>query len=112
ALFAAVDPATPATAYQAFVSDLYRHRDPHGDGPAVGDLAGMAAESGVPVWVAVRIAAGVPSVDTAAMNTANRDRLKQANLEKPGTPTVYDLNANNLVDTDDAGWLDRLMQAG
>jgi hypothetical protein len=110
ALMEAADPATPAPAYQDFVADLYRHLGSDGGGPAATDIAGMARESGVPEPVAARINAGVPVVDTAAMNTANRDRLKRVNPENPGTPTVYDLNANKLVDIEDAGWLDRLMQ--
>lgn len=112
ALMAATDPATSATAYQAFVADLYRNRDPQGDGPTLDGIAAMARESGVPGQVADRITAGQSAVDTTSMNAFNRVRLLQVNPEKPGTPTVYDLRANRLVDLDDAGWLDRLMQSG
>jgi Thioredoxin len=104
ALFVAADPTTSATAYQAFVQDLYRHQS--SDGPSNGDIAAMARESGVPELVADRIAAGDYAVDAAALNDANRALLAQVNPENPSTPTVYDLKANRLVDIHDPGWLD------
>ena len=106
ALFLAADPTTSATAYQAFVQDLYRHQS--ADGPNNSDVAAMARESGIPDAVADRIAAGDHVVDTNAVNDANRARLAQVNPEHPGTPTVYDLKANRLVDIQDPGWLDDL----
>lgn len=106
ALFVAADQTTSADAYQAFVQDLYRHQS--SDRPSNNDIAAMARESGVPELVADRIAAGDYAVDTAALNDANRARLDQVNPENPGTPTVYDLRANILVDIHDPGWLDDL----
>ncbi len=107
ALFVAADPTTSADAYQAFVQDLYRHQS--SDGPSNSDIAAMARESGVPEMVADRIAAGDYAIDAAALNDANRTRLDQVNPENPGTPTVYDLRANRLVDIHDPGWLDDLL---
>ena len=104
ALFSAADPSTPETAYQALVQDLYRHQS--SDGPNNGDIAAMARESGITEVVADRIAAGDYAVDTAALNDANRARLGQVNPENPSTPTVYDLKANKVVDTQDPAWLD------
>jgi len=106
ALFLAADPTTSATAYQAFVQDLYRHQS--SDGPSNSDVAAMARESGITDVVADRIAAGDQVVDTGAVNDANRARLGQVNPEHPGTPTVYDLKANKLVDIQDPAWLDAL----
>jgi hypothetical protein len=106
ALFVAADPTTSATAYQAFVQDLYRHQS--SDGPNNSDIAAMARESGVPEMLADRIAAGDYAVDAAALNDANRARLDEVNPASPGTPTVYDLKANRLVDIQDPGWLDDL----
>lgn len=106
ALFVAADPATPPAAYQAFVQDLYHHQS--ADGPSNGDVAAMARDSGVPEWVADRIAAGDNVIDTAAVNDANRARLKDESPEHPGTPTVYNLNTKSVVDTHDSGWLDAL----
>jgi hypothetical protein len=106
ALFLAADPSASPTTYQAFVQDLYRHQS-H-DGPNNNDIAAMARESGIPEVVADRIAADEYAVDTAALNDANRARLAQVNPANPGTPTVYDLKANRLVDIQDPGWLDDL----
>ncbi|ORV10013.1 hypothetical protein AWB95_16615 [Mycobacterium celatum] len=105
ALFLAADPATSPTAYQAFVQALYRNQT----GPDNADIASMARESGLPGAVADRIAAGDYAVDTAAVNGANRDRLKEENPENPGTPTVYDLNTKTVVDIQDSDWLDKLL---
>jgi len=106
ALFVAADPTTSATAYQAFVQDLYRHQS--SDGPNNSDIAAMARESGVPEAVADRIAAGDHAVDAAAVSDANRARLNEVNPANPSTPTVYDLRANRLVDLQDPAWLDDL----
>jgi hypothetical protein len=106
ALLMAADPTTSATAYQAFVQDLYRNQS--SDGPSNTDIAAMARESGVPEPVADRIAAGDYAIDPAALNDANRAVLDQVNPENPSTPTVYDLKANRLVDIQDPGWLDAL----
>ncbi|MCV7402224.1 thioredoxin domain-containing protein [Mycobacterium fragae] len=105
ALFLAADPTTSATVYQAFVQNLYRT----GGSPNNDDLAAMARESGVPEWVAMRIAASLPAVDTAAMNGANRARLKAVNPENPSTPTVYDPKTNRVIDLQDPAWLDTLL---
>ena len=109
ALFLAADPTTSAVspaAYQAFVQDLYHHQS--ADGPTNGDVAAMARESGITDEVADRIAAGDQVVDTNAVNDANRARLREVNPEHPGTPTVYDLRADKLVDLQDPAWLDAL----
>ena len=106
ALFLAADPATSPTAYQAFVQDLYRRQS--ADGPSNNAVAAMARESGLPDAVADRIAAGDTAVDAAAVDDANKARLKEANPDNPGTPTIYNLNTKSIVDTQDPGWLDAL----
>lgn len=107
ALFLAADPATSATAYQAFVQDVYRHQ--HQGGSSNDDVAAWARESGIPDSVATRIAAGDRAVDVDAMAAANTGRLKAENPANPSTPTVYDLNANRVIDIQDSGWLDNLL---
>jgi hypothetical protein len=47
-------------------------------------------------------------VDAAAVNEANKARLKEANPDNPGTPTIYNLNTKSVVDTQDPAWLDAL----
>lgn len=112
ALMTAADPATAPVAYQNFVAQLYRQP---GDGnPAA--VAAIARAAGIPGPIADRIAAvdpaGEPGMDTAAMAAANRRRLVGIDPQNPGTPTVYDLNTNTVVDTDEPGWLERLMPTG
>ncbi len=102
ALFLAADPTTSATAYQAFVQDLYRHQSP--DGPDNNDIAAMARDSGIPEIAATRIAAGDPGVDVTAMDDANTALLERENPQGRTTPTVYDLNAKTVVDLQDSGW--------
>jgi hypothetical protein len=58
--------------------------------------------------VADRIAAGDYAVDAAALNEANLARLDEVDPADPGTPTVYDLKTNRVVDIQDPGWLDAL----
>jgi hypothetical protein len=106
ALFLAADPATSPTAYQAFVQDLYHRQS--ADGPSNDAVAAMARESGLPDVVSDRIATGDNVVDAAAVSDANKARLKEANPDNPGTPTIYNLNTKNVVDTQDPGWLDAL----
>lgn len=111
ALFVAARGATSATAYQEFVQTLYHHQDSYGDGPANGQIADMARESGVSDEVAARIAAGDSGVDIHAMDQANTTRLNSAEPEDPGTPTVYDLKTKQVVDLQDPDWLDKLFKS-
>jgi hypothetical protein len=106
ALFVAADPATPPTAYQAFVQDLYHHQS--ANGPRIDEVAAMARDSGVPDAVADRIASGDSVVDTNAVNDANKARLEDEIPDNPGTPTVYNLNTRSVVDIQDSAWLDAL----
>jgi protein-disulfide isomerase len=106
ALMAASDPATSAATYQTFVSELYRR----GGTPGLEDIAATARDAGLPAHVVDRIAAGQQVVDPTSMNAFNRVQLLAANPESPGTPTVYDAATRTVVDTDDAGWLDRLTE--
>jgi protein-disulfide isomerase len=104
ALFLAADPTTSPSAYQAFVQDVYHHQS-H-DGPSNADVAAMARESGIADVAADRIADGDFVIDTVALNDTNKARLVQLNPANAGTPTVYDLNTNRVVDTQDPDWLD------
>ena len=56
ALFLAVDPETSATAFQAFVEELYAQQRPLTAGPSDDEIADMARESGIPAAVVDRIA--------------------------------------------------------
>lgn len=111
ALFVVGRAAISATAYQDFVQNLYKHQDSSGDGPGNDQIADMARESGVSDGVAAQIAAGDSGVDVHAMDDANTTRLNSAEPDDPGTPTVYDLKANQVVDLQDPGWLDNLFKS-
>ncbi|BBY07051.1 thioredoxin domain-containing protein [Mycobacterium noviomagense] len=111
ALFVVGRAAISASAYQEFVQTLYKHQDSRGDGPSNDGIADMARDSGVSDEVAARIAAGDSGVDVAAMDEANTTRLNSAEPDDPGTPTVYDLKARQVVDLQDPGWLDNLFRS-
>lgn len=108
ALILAADPSTSPVAYQGFVNEIYRTQDKDSPGPNSTDLATMAARNGVAGMAIARIAIDLPAVDVAAMNDANVSRLKQVNPDNPGTPTVYNLDTNTVVNLEDPGWLDGL----
>ena len=101
-LKAGEDRVTLDRVVQALAEPWLRGQEPASNA----DIAATARESGVTEAVADRIAAGDYVVDTAALNDANRARLEQVNPQNPGTPTVYDLRANKVVDIQEPGWLD------
>jgi protein-disulfide isomerase len=109
ALFLAADPASSATAFQAFVKRLYVNRAPSGEGPSDGAVADMAREAGLPAKVADRIAAGESAVDVKEMGDANFGYLFDANPLEAGTPTVYDPVHDQILDIYDNNWLSKLM---
>ena len=109
ALFLAAGSDTSAETFQAFVQDLYRHQDPGGEGPDDREIAEMAHDSGAPSAVVDRIAAGKSALDVAQMADANFEYLFEANPLDPGTPTVYNLEDDEILDIYDNDWLDKLM---
>ena len=90
ALFLAVDPETSATAFQAFVEELYAQQRPLTDGPSDNEIADMARDSDIPAAVVDRIASGKPALDVVDMANSNFGHLYELNPLDPGTPTVYD----------------------
>ena len=109
ALFLAVDPETSATAFQAFVEELYAQQRPLTDGPSDGEIAEMARESGIPAAVVDRIAGGEPALDVVDMADSNFGYLFEVNPLDPGTPTVYDPSTDEILDIYDNNWLSKLM---
>ncbi|BBY55170.1 thioredoxin domain-containing protein [Mycobacterium koreense] len=107
-LLLAADPGTPAPSYQGFVTEMYRAQNGSADAPSATQLATMAAHNGVSGMAIARIAIDLPAADTALMNSTNMTRLKQVNPDNPGTPTVYNLNTNDVIDAQESGWLDSL----
>jgi protein-disulfide isomerase len=109
ALFLAIDPATSATAFQAYVQDLWGHQQPGVRGPSDSELADMAKRSGVAAAAVDKIAAGKSVLDATEMDNTNFEYLYEANPLEAGTPTVLDLKTNDLLDIYDNNWLSKLM---
>ena len=98
-----------ATAFQAFVEELYAQQRPLTAGPSNGEIADMARESGMPAAVVDRIAGGEPALDVVDMGDSNFGYLFGLNPLDPGTPTVYDPSTDEILDIYDNNWLSKLM---
>jgi protein-disulfide isomerase len=112
ALFLAAAHGTSAPALQAYVMTLWGHQSPGGSAPSDGQLASWAADSGVSAASVATIRSGEHAVDTDAMTQANETRLQEIRDGEAGTPTVYDLTANAVVDIQQSGWLAKLTGGG
>ena len=111
ALFLAVAPATTGAAFQAFVGDLWGHQGPEGSaGPSDAAMAAMATDSGIAAEQADRIAAGTTIIDADQLTDANADLLGSTTFQV-GTPTIYNLIDDEVVDHFDPEWLDKLLAA-
>ena len=111
ALFLAVDPATSAGMFQAFVEDLWANQDLSMEDYTDDDFGDLANESGLPATVVDNIRAGKSAVDTGGMDTFNAQTLLTTGAGTIHTPVVYDLGAKAIVDTSDDAWLDKLMKS-
>ncbi|OLP00720.1 protein-disulfide isomerase [Mycolicibacterium porcinum] len=109
ALFLAAGPGTTASAFQAFVQDLWGNQEPEGaPGPTDDAMAAMASESGVGPEQTDRIAAGEQIIDPDEVNDANAELLSETQYEV-STPAIYDLVGEQVVDTSDPDWLAKLL---
>ena len=108
AMFLAVEPdaGIPAAAVQDFIQELYWQADPSRDDQY---LASIASTARLPQDVIDRIAAGRPAVDAVAVDNTNRSEL--GHIGPIATPTVYNLNTDEVVDTSDHEWLKNLIGA-
>jgi protein-disulfide isomerase len=109
AMFAAADVAPRAVAFQAFVEDLWAHQQPGGTGPSNDEMAEMAQRSGIPAPGVTAIKGGGEAVDTQDMSDLNVELLAEINSQQVGTPTVYDLVNNEVVDISDQNWVSKLI---
>jgi len=112
AMFLAAAHGTSAPALQAYVATLWGHQNPGGSAPSDGQLAGWAADSGVSAAAVATIESGEHAIDTDAMTLTNEARLQEIRDGDAGTPTVYDLTDNAVVDIQEAGWLAKLTGGG
>jgi hypothetical protein len=104
-LAAAPDADLSAAEMQNFINELYWQADPSRDDQY---LAGIADTARLPQRLVDRIGARDPGVDTVAMDNANETRLDGIQ-QIVATPTVYDLDTHEVVDTTGNDWLKRLV---
>ena len=109
AMFAAAEAQPRGSAFQAFVEDLWAHQQPGGDGPTDAELADLARESGIPAKGVDAVASGKPAVDTQDMSDLNIEFLSEIDMFEIGTPKVYDLVNDEVLDIYDNDWLSKLI---
>ncbi|WP_018603902.1 thioredoxin domain-containing protein [Mycobacterium sp. 155] len=110
ALFLAAGPGTGGVAFQDYVEDLWSHQQPGGQAPSNQQLADMARESGVGSEQVAKIAAGRSGVDTDEMADQNVEFLSEIQ-DTIATPTVYDLQNDDVIDIYDNNWLSKLLSS-
>ena len=109
ALFLAADHESSATAFQAFVQELYAQQEPSGAGQTDDEIAQRASAAGLPSPVVDRIAGGESALDVVGMADANFEYLFDVNPLDTGTPTVYDPAHDEIIDIYDNEWLSKLI---
>lgn len=109
AMFAAADASPRAVAFQAFVEELWAHQQPGGSGPTDAEMADMAQNSGIPAPGVAAVAGGGEAVDTRDMSDLNVELLAEINIYGIGTPTVYDLVNDEVLNINDDNWLSKLI---
>lgn len=108
AMFLAAAHGTSAPALQAYVATLWGHQSPGGSAPSDAQLASWATDSGVSPEAVASIKSGKHALDTDEMTQTNETRLQEIRDGDAGTPTVYDLSGNAVVDIGEADWLAKL----
>jgi len=118
ALFLAAEPASSTKdasgqEFQRFVEELWASQQPGGPGPSEAEMADMATKAGLPAQIAQRIGDVdvSPKADIDDVAKANYSLLVQTNPSAPGTPLVYDLKKDEIVDIHETDWLDKLMSS-
>ncbi|OBB60097.1 protein-disulfide isomerase [Mycobacterium sp. 852013-51886_SCH5428379] len=109
AMFVAAEAQPRGVSFQGFVEELWAHQQPGGSGPTDAELAEMARESGIPAAGIEAIAAGKRAVDPRKMNDLNIEYLSSLDYLTIGTPKVYDLNNDEVLDIYDDDWLAKLI---
>ncbi|OBI77000.1 thioredoxin domain-containing protein [Mycobacterium sp. E740] len=109
ALFLATGGGATGTQLQRFVQELWAHQDPGGPGPSDDEMAAMAKTVGMPEQAVNRISGGGSAVNVVEMDQNNFEYLYEIDPLQTGTPTVYDLVADERVDIYDNDWLNKLL---
>jgi len=110
-LFLAAGPQTSAKDFQTFAEELWSQQEPGGKGPSDNEIADLAGKTGIPADAVAKIRSGTPAVDIADMEETNFEYLYEVNPLQTGTPTVYDLKKDDIVDIYDDNWLSALMSS-
>lgn len=103
---------TTGRQFQRFVEQLWANQEPGGNGPTDDQLAELARTADVPGYQTHEIAQGgnAKSQDELAdMESTNFEFLYEVDPIDTGTPTVYDLTAQEKVDIYDEDWLVKLI---
>ncbi|HZA09497.1 DsbA family protein [Mycobacterium sp.] len=111
-LAAAPGTKTKASAMLGWIQDLYWQMNPNGPNIDAKAIAKIAKDDALPSEVADRIAAGDRGVDLDAMAKANTKRLEGIINRSARTPTVYDVNAKQVIDVGNDNWVKNLVQGG
>jgi protein-disulfide isomerase len=110
AFFTAADQKAGVTAedFQHFVEEMYWAADTTEDQQWV---AQIAEKSELPAEVVDRIASGDEALDVEAMDRANSSRLEELSGKAVATPTVYDVNGEQIVDVNNDDWLQEIVES-
>lgn len=109
-LFLAVDPSTGAETFQTYVEDLWANQDLSLFDFTDQDFADIAADSGLSDDVVARIADRRTAVDAQELIEVNFTALEEVSRESLGTPLVYDLEQNEVIDLSDGDWLTNVLK--
>ncbi|MCV7278413.1 thioredoxin domain-containing protein [Mycolicibacterium flavescens] len=111
ALFLAADDDVTGTQFQRFVAELWLNQEPGGTGPSDDEIADMAQHIGMSDAAVRRISTGGSAVNIADMDAINFEFLYEIDNLTTGTPTVYNLTADERLDIYDNDWLLKLVQS-
>lgn len=113
AMFVAARPAGSAaptgTQFQRFVGALWGNQDPGGQPFSGAELRDMALSAGLPEAVAAAVGDDTEAVDVVDMDDTNFTYLYDVDPLEAGTPTVFDIDADQKLDIYDDNWLDELV---
>jgi hypothetical protein len=110
-MFLAADPdSTDAVTFQTYVEDLWANQDLSYFDYTDQDFADIAADSGLSEDIVGRIADGESALDAAELLEVNFGALEEVSPNNLGTPLVYDLNRDEVVDITDDQWLTTLLR--
>jgi hypothetical protein len=109
-LFLAVDQATDAGTFQTYVEDLWANQDLSFFDFTDQDFADIATDSGLSDEIVGRIADGDSAVDPVELLEVNFAALEDVSPDNLGTPLVYDLNRDEVVDITEDDWLTNLLR--